>query len=664
MRIPDHIVEQVRTQANIVDVIGEHVRLRKAGRNYLGLCPFHTEKTPSFNVNLERGIYKCFGCGRAGNAIGFVQEFHHMGFADAVRHLAQKMGIVIPDETAEDPTGLGPRRDAARAALREAADYYVELLTTPEGAVARTMFERRGFSPETLTTWKLGASPSAWDSLSQHLSSRGYTTEQLNDAGLIVVREDGRFYDRFRGRAMFPIRDDQGRVVGFSARSLTTDPASPKYVNSPQGLVFDKSRVLYGLDLAKRSITEVRTAIVVEGQADVVAMHQAGFRTTVASSGTAFTEDHVRLLKKYADTIIVIYDADSAGQTATSRAIEIALAGGLDVRCVSLPAGTDPDSLIRSQGREAMETLVHDAKGWLTWRTERFLAEGVSNDSVRQAAAVRTMLEWISRIPDTLRRPFYVRELAAVFGLPDGLLLDQLLSMGHSDRPSSPRHGQQQQNITAAPTSGSIPSATSSSPSPATPPLSHHQRTQQQHQSPHSPLAPERELLRVALFVTDGLAMLLHEFHVDDETFVSEAGQRLFRRILIADAEHHDILQHVLNDEQLHPQERQYVADLAFAAVTPSVSWERFNVDMPAANHARPVRDALISLEIIRLSQQVDVLSRTLDDVKDVDAKLRLVNDVRQLLQHRDELLKKRSDMSDDTPWQPGATPSPSLPSA
>jgi len=661
MRIPDHIVEQVRTQANIVDVIGEHVRLRKAGRNYLGLCPFHTEKTPSFNVNLERGIYKCFGCGRAGNAIGFVQEFHHMGFADAVRHLAQKMGIVIPDETAEDPTGLGPRRDAARAALREAADYYAEVLATPEGAIARTMFERRGFLPETLTTWKLGASPSAWDSLSQHLTSHGYTTEQLNDAGLIVVREDGRFYDRFRGRAMFPIRDDQGRVVGFSARSLTTDPASPKYVNSPQGLVFDKSRVLYGLDLAKRSIAEIRTAIVVEGQADVVAMHQAGFRTTVASSGTALTEDHVRLLKKYADTIIVVYDADSAGQTATSRAIEVALAGGLDVRCVSLPAGTDPDSLIRSEGRTAMETLVQHAKGWLTWRTEKFLAEGVSNDSVRQAAAVRTMLEWISRIPDTLRRPFYVRELATVFGLPDGLLLDQLLSMGQADRTSSSRPVQPPQRSTSSPSSA--PPTGVPTPSAVPQQLSHHQQTQQQ-QSPHVPLAPERELLRVALFVTDGLAMLLHEFHVDDETFVTEAGQRLFRRILIADAEHHDILQHVLNDEQLHARERQYVADLAFAAVTPSVSWERFNVDMPAANHARPVRDALISLEIIRLSQQVDVLSRTLDDVKDVDAKLRLVNDVRQLLQHRDELLKKRSDMSDDTPWQPGATPSPSLPSA
>lgn len=662
MRIPDHIVEQVRTQANIVDVIGEHVRLRKAGRNWLGLCPFHTEKTPSFNVNLERGIYKCFGCGRAGNAIGFVQEFHHMGFADAVRHLAQKMGIVIPDETAEDPTGLGPRRDAARAALREAADYYAEVLATPEGAVARTMFERRGFSSETQSTWRLGASPSAWDSLSLHLTSRGYTTEQLNDAGLIVVREDGRFYDRFRGRAMFPIRDDQGRVVGFSARSLTTDPASPKYVNSPQGLVFDKSRVLYGLDLAKRAIAEVRTAIVVEGQADVVAMHQSGFRATVASSGTALTEDHVRLLKKYADTIIVVYDADSAGQAATSRAIEIALAGGLDVRCVSLPAGSDPDSLLRSEGRAAMETLVHDAKGWLTWRTEKFLAEGVSNDSVRQAAAVRTMLEWISRIPDTLRRPFYVRELATVFGLPDGLLLDQLLSMGQADRHSSSRTVPPQQRTSSTPASG-VPAGVTV-PSSVPQQLSHHQQTQQQHQSPHSPLAPERELLRVALFVTDGLAMLLHEFHVDDETFVTEAGQRLFRRILIADAEHHDILQHVLNDEQLHSQERQYVADLAFAAVTPSVSWERFNVDMPAANHARPVRDALISLEIIRLSQQVDVLSRTLDDVKDVDAKLRLVNDVRQLLQHRDELLKKRSDMSDDTPWLPGATPSPSLPSA
>ncbi|RPI67184.1 MAG: DNA primase, partial [Ignavibacteriae bacterium] len=380
MRIPDHIIEQIRSQANIVDVVGEYVQLKKAGRNYLGLCPFHKEKTPSFNVNAERGMYKCFGCGKGGNAITFVQEHLHMTFPDAVKHLATKMGIPIPEEEVEDPTGMTARRDAARAALREAADFYRKTLSASDGAPVRTFYERRGFSADIQERFGLGAAPAAWDHLLTHLEANGFTRQHLEDAGLIIVKDDGKVYDRFRGRAMFTIRDDSGRVVGFSARTLSNDPDTPKYINSPQSMVFDKSRVLYGLDLAKRSIIEHKTVHVVEGQADVIAMHQGGFLSTVASSGTALTPDHVKLLKKYADTMVLVFDADSAGQKAMSRGIEIGLAGGMEVRCVVLPSGEDPDSMIKKNGVTAMSDLLAQAMPWMTYQTERFKKEGALSD--------------------------------------------------------------------------------------------------------------------------------------------------------------------------------------------------------------------------------------------------------------------------------------------
>jgi DNA primase len=393
LRIPEHIIDQIRTQADIVDIIGEHVRLKRSGRNYLGLCPFHKEKTPSFNVNAERGMYKCFGCGKGGNVITFVQEHLHMPFPDAVKHLAAKMHIEIPEEEAADSEEVA-RREGARAALREAARFYQDTLTTSDGAPARAFFEKRGFSAEIIERFALGASPAAWDAATKHLLANGFTQDHLEDAGLVVVKEDGSVYDRFRGRAMFSIRDDAGRVVGFSARQIVDDPKSGKYINSPQSLLFDKSRVVYGLDLAKRAIMEARTAIIVEGQADVIAMHQAGFTSTVASSGTALTTEHLIRLKRYADTIVMVFDSDAAGQSAMTKGVELCLAAGLDARCVVLPQGEDPDSFLQGAGSDAMKKALADARPWLEWQTERYRLAGDLDDPVRHAAAVRTILTW------------------------------------------------------------------------------------------------------------------------------------------------------------------------------------------------------------------------------------------------------------------------------
>jgi DNA primase len=627
MRIPEHIIDQVRTQSDIVDVIGEHVKLKRSNRNYLGLCPFHKEKTPSFNVNTERGIFKCFGCGKAGNVITFVEEYMHMGFVDAVRHLAARAGIEIPEERREDPTGELARKDAALRALREAADHYRAVLASSDGAPARAFYTRRGFSDEISEAFKLGAAPAAWDVTMNHLLARGFAIEHLVDAGLVITREDGKTYDRFRGRAMFAISDEAGRVVGFSARTLTDEPGVPKYVNSPQSIVFDKSRVLFGLDRAKRSITEHGAAILVEGQADVISMHQAGFTNTVASSGTSLTPEQLRLIKRYADTIILVFDSDEAGQKAMTRGVELGLAGGLDVKCVVLPPGTDPDSLLRGGGLDEMRTLLDGAVSWLTFQTDRFRAGGLLDDPVHQAKAVRTMLTWIASVPDALRHPFLVRDLADRFRLDERYLASELGRITRN--PASPqRRDDDRAKSSAAP-----------EPTEATPRIV------------AALLPPERELMRMALTVADGLPLLLNRYHVTEETFWSASGQRIFRRILIAEEEHGDVTQHILNDEDLTSDERREIADILFTTPAPSDRWQRFNVDVPIYDAERPIRDALLTIEIHRVHERIDQLTRLIESTVDLDEKKRHIFRLTSLIRRREELRKRFDDDPSDLTW-------------
>lgn len=640
MRLPDHIIDQVRSRADIVEVIGEHVRLKKTGRNYVGLCPFHNEKTPSFNVNAERGIYKCFGCGKGGNVITFMTDHGHLGFVDAVRALATRYGIVIPTEEQDDPTGMHARRDAALAALREAATFYRANLETDVGAEAARYFERRGFTTATIDAFQLGASPAGWDGLMRYLRERGYADEHLVDAGLVVVREDGRMYDRFRGRAMFAIADDAGRIVGFSARILTDDPGQPKYINSPQGPVFDKSRVLYGLDRAKRSIAEARTAILVEGQTDVVSLHQTGLTRVVASSGTSLTADHCRTLRRHADTLVLLFDADNAGQNATTRAVELALAAGLDVRVCPLPAGADPDSLARDGGRAALDALLADDRPWIAWQADRLQAQGQLDDAVSQARAVRMMLTWIRHVPDTLRHPFLVRELAERFRLHETTVLRELDNIPFGPGPTTGR---------AAPAA-----TTSARQGPTSPPSE-----QGPPPAPASALVPpERELLRVALTVPHGLALLLNRFHCSVDTFRSERGRRIFQRMIVADEEHPSddgasdtLIHHLMIDPALTADDVMDLAGLSISPFGVSERWLAFQVELPPLDYQRAVRDAIVQLRILDIAQQADDVLRLMSQMADQDERQRAAYRLQQLVDRRQELTRRLTSDPEDLSW-------------
>jgi len=376
-RFSDDKLEEVRTRADIVEVIGAHVRLKRAGRNFVGLCPFHNEKTPSFSVNAERGFFHCFGCGAGGTVFNFVMRTEGLSFPEAIESLARRYSVTLPERGAEGGPGAG-ERDGALRANQIAADFFVHVLwKTPDGAAAREYLSARGVAAETARTFMLGFAPERPANLARALEKRGLLAAAVR---LGLVKQDGAgTRDMFRGRLMFPIRDGQGRVLAFGGRVL--DQRLPKYINSPESPLYSKSRNVYGLYEARAAIASTDRAIVVEGYLDAIAVWQAGFKETVASLGTALTVDQLRLLGRLTRNVLACFDGDAAGRKASLRALEIFLAAGLLGRGIFIPPGFDPDTFIKERGAQAFAELIASADLLVDY----FLAE--------QAAAARGSLE-------------------------------------------------------------------------------------------------------------------------------------------------------------------------------------------------------------------------------------------------------------------------------
>jgi DNA primase len=389
--ISEDKLEEVRTRADIVEVIGAHVRLKRAGRNFVGLCPFHSEKTPSFSVNSERGFFHCFGCGAGGTVFNFVMRTEGLNFPEAIESLARRYGVTLPARDGQAGPGAG-ERDAALSANQTAADFFVHVLwKTPEGAAARDYLAARGVAAETARTFGLGFAPERPANLARALERRGLLAAAVR---LGLVRQDGAgTRDMFRGRLMFPIRDGQGRVLAFGGRVL--DQRLPKYINSPESPLYSKSRNVYGLYEARAAIARADRAIVVEGYLDTIAVWQAGFKETVASLGTALTADQLRLVGRHTRNVLACFDGDAAGRKASLRALEIFLAAGLLGRGIFIPPGFDPDTFIKERGAQAFTELIASAELLVDY----FLAEqaaaarGSLEARVRAAAAVAEVLK-------------------------------------------------------------------------------------------------------------------------------------------------------------------------------------------------------------------------------------------------------------------------------
>lgn len=424
-RIPDHRIDEVRAATDIVELVSSHVRLKRTGKNYKGLCPFHEEKTPSFIVNPDRQTYKCFGCGEGGNAFLFVQAMDKLTFPEAVRMLADRAGIRI--ETSETSRHDERRREEGFRALRFAAKFFAGQLHTPAGRDALGYLERRGMTRESIDAFGVGYALPEWDALLRAARAESISTDALSYAGLVLPgRKDGSFYDRFRNRVTFAIRDLQDRVIGFGARTLGDD--QPKYLNSPDSPLFNKSAILYGLPEARATVKESRQIAVCEGYTDVILAYQAGFHGIVATLGTALTPQHARLIRRFADRVVLVYDADDAGAKASARGVETVLEADLDVRVATLPEGVDPCDLIVREGPEAFRRALDEAADFFEYLVAQ-AREEVQGASLHDRARLgERLLGTVARVRSPVKQGVLVRSLSEELGIPEEPLLAQLAS--------------------------------------------------------------------------------------------------------------------------------------------------------------------------------------------------------------------------------------------
>ncbi len=422
------ITTEIKSKLPVLDVVGETVALKRAGSAYKGLCPFHAEKTPSFIVSPDRETWHCFGCGEGGDIFTFLMRRDGMDFREALVALAEKAGVELSERSAREDR----RNKRLRGALEGAIAWYREvLLQAHQAERARTYLQDRGFSPETLERFAIGYAPNTWEALTRRLIGRGFSNEELIGAGLASPSNRGGVIDKFRGRIIIPIRDASGRAVGLGGRILP-DAEGPKYLNSPAGPLFDKSRTLFGIDLAKQAIRREKLAVIVEGYTDVMAAHQAGFGNVVASLGTALTAGQVALANRYADAVALAYDVDVAGEAATQRGLLEELGGVVTkVRVVRIPAGKDPDELIRTDPASWRQAIA-EAEELLPYFMRRAAGEFDMRQPTGRSAYTRRMLDLLRRIPDRVERDSYVPQLASLAGIDERILREDL---AHGPRP-------------------------------------------------------------------------------------------------------------------------------------------------------------------------------------------------------------------------------------
>lgn len=426
MRIPESKIEEIRQSVDIVDLISQHVQLRKRGKNFIGLCPFHSEKTPSFTVSEEKQIFHCFGCHTGGNVFKFLTEFHKISFVEAVQELAEQQGITIEFDK-QEYTEQQSEQEVLYDINTEAARYFLNnLLNDDEGEFARKYLQERNVKLQTLRSFGLGYALKGWENFINYAKSRNLNIDKCIQLGLIGKTAEGKLYDKLPGRLIFPIFSPNGRVVAFAGRVLDPKDTSAKYINSPESLIYIKGRILYGLSFAKDDIRRLDKAIVVEGYMDLIALYQSGIKNVVAVSGTAFTDEQVQLLSRYTKNVVLLFDADTAGIKASMRSIEVLLKKDMEVKIVSLPKGEDPDSFVNKFGKEEFEELIKKAENFLEYETKYYDTQGKFEDPSSAAEAIRDLVKPVALINDELKRNLLIRNIAKKFNLREKLLESEL----------------------------------------------------------------------------------------------------------------------------------------------------------------------------------------------------------------------------------------------
>ena len=422
MHFDDSKIEEIKSRVDIIELTSEYLTLKKTGRNFIGLCPFHQEKTPSFTVNREKQIFYCFGCGEGGNAITFLMKIADKTFPEAIKDLAEKTGVVLPprfsgkesrqkDSLKEDITNLNLR----------AAQQFTRNLFSPAGKVAREYLQNRGISDETIKQFRLGYAPDTWRSLTDHIEGSGLSLKLAEQAGLVIAGKEGGFYDRFRGRLIFPIENITGEIVAFGGRIL--EKGEPKYLNSPESPIYIKGKNLYGLNKAKEEIRKKGFALIVEGYFDLISLWNTGIGNVVATLGTALTREHLELLRRYTPEVVALFDPDEAGKKALDRSLELFLSMRMRARALILPEGCDPDDYVKKYGKDKLDELISHAQPLSDYYIENVLGGGKTFEDKREM--IKTAMEFISKISDKKEKDLFIKRIAEKTGINEELLIKE-----------------------------------------------------------------------------------------------------------------------------------------------------------------------------------------------------------------------------------------------
>jgi len=626
MVYPEHLLDEIRQRIDIVDLISESVQLKRSGKGYLGLCPFHPDKKPSMNVNSDLGIFKCFSCGKGGNAFHYVMNKFGLSFPEAIRMLADRAGVPLPEDEVRDPEAQAKhaRREAAYLIMQKAEAYFRNQLKQSSGQQTYAYFMRRGFDDEIQDLFGLGYSPDSWTQTLQYLHSSGFSEQAMEDAGLILRREkDNAPYDRFRGRAMFPVHDHLGKVVGFGARRMAEDDAQPKYINSPQSLIYDKSRILYGLAQAKTAIRSLGYAILTEGYADTISLVQAGFHNTVASSGTALTIEQLQLLSRYSKKVYIVYDGDSAGEQAALRGIDLAIEQGFDVRLIALPDGEDPDSFVRNRGPESFRRAIDLAMTIIQYKIESFRKQGLLNSPAEKAQSIRSLIDTVAKIPDILQHDFYIQQIADTLHLSYGQISHLYDELRRASLPTINAN----KNAFAIQKKSAQPS------------------DQLQAKRDIDPLQiqvlpEEKEILHLALTHEPSLRALCVKLNITKQAFISESAGKLYDEIIIAYTQHGSRPVHIVLSEKndLEESVRELLMDILFGKVIASPKWKDFNVKFPENIEERLLVEALASLRLKHLDRELNALRRQLQSGVSQEDEMNIIALIQQLMQERHDI--------------------------
>lgn len=603
MIIPERKIEEIRSNANIVDIISEFIQLKKRGKNYIGICPFHNEKTPSFTVSSDKQIFHCFGCHAGGNVFKFLMDYQNISFVEAVQEIAKKIGVTLEFEEERQPEQQSEQEILYDINTMAAKYFSNNLLQSLEGQYARDYFTSRNIKTQTQRIFGLGYALPSWESCLKFLKENNIDFEKAKTLGLIDKRDDGSYYDKFRGRIIFPIFSPNGRVIAFGGRIMESNPNAAKYLNSPESIIYYKRRSLYGLYHSKDEIRKYDKAILVEGYIDLISLYQGGVKNVVASLGTALTDEQVLMLSRYTRNIVVFYDADPAGIKASLRSIEFLVKNDFDVKIAEMPEGEDPDTYINKYGKQEFDELVKKAMNFLEYQTYQYEKQGRFLDPTTNAEAIRDLVQTASFVNDELKRSVLIKSIAKKFNLREKLLEAELENV--LNKSGNRQRTENRINLVKK--------------------AAQEVEEKKQDEFTFGIKASERELIKL-LFEGESNVLQFIFNNYTPEDFSVPAFQKLAELVFEAFNNKENVSPGALVEKIEEENIKEFVLKIAFEKYTISKTWEEINPGMPFSKVLlKHAVDTIKKIRLYKIDKEIKSNHDKINESKDEEEILNLM---------------------------------------